>query len=170
MAVIRVENKKSEDTCGTKGNDTIYGDNRWNGLWGEGGNDRIFGGAGDDFLSGGTGRDTLTGGADFDRFVFDTTPDKASVDVIKDYNEKYDSILLADSIFKGTGKANDWMKASAFWQGAKAHDSNDRIIYNPKNGIVYYDSDGTGAKEAVPVVKLGAGRKMSAADFFIADL
>ena len=53
MAVIRVENKKSEDAFGTKGNDTIYGDNRWNGLWGEGGNDRIFGGAGDDFLSGG---------------------------------------------------------------------------------------------------------------------
>jgi hypothetical protein len=77
---------------------------------------------------------------------------------------------LADSIFKGTGKTNDWMKASAFWQGAKAHDSNDRIIYNPKNGIVYYDSDGTGAQEAVPVIKLGAGRKMSAADFFIADL
>ena len=61
------------------------------------------------------------------------------------------------------------MKASAFWQGAKAHDSNDRIIYNPKNGIVYYDSDGTGAKEAVPVVKWEQGGK-SAADFFIADL
>ena len=26
MAVIRVENKKSEDAFGTKGNDTIYGD------------------------------------------------------------------------------------------------------------------------------------------------
>ena len=34
MAVIRVENKKSEDAFGTKGNDTIYGDNRWNGLSG----------------------------------------------------------------------------------------------------------------------------------------
>ena len=28
MAVIRVENKKNEDAFGTKGNDTIYGDNR----------------------------------------------------------------------------------------------------------------------------------------------
>lgn len=152
---------------GTSGRDTIYGDGDTNVLYGERGNDRLYGGEGNDFLSGGLGRDTLTGGAGYDDFYFRGTSTKNSVDVITDYNKQFDTILLSELVFAGLGRANTWMKASAFWQGSKAHDSNDRIIYNSKNGIVSYDPDGTGAEKALPIVNIGKGRKMSAHDFWV---
>jgi Ca2+-binding RTX toxin-like protein len=155
-------------TSGTEGADRIYGNELSNELWGNGGNDRLYGGAGNDFLSGSRGRDRLTGGDGYDDFYFGTSALLGnSYDIITDYNKKYDAIVLSKLSFKDIGRANTWMKPSAFWQGTKAHDSNDRIIYNPKNGIVYYDADGTGSKEAIPFVKIGAGRKMSAGDFWV---
>lgn len=167
MAVIRANSEGL--AVGAGGRDKIYGDSRDNNLFGFGGNDRLYGYGGDDYFFGHQGRDVMTGGAGFDVFHFTTRPSKNSVDVVTDYNKKYDTIALDKLFFKGIGKADGWMKSSAFWQGTKAHDSNDRIIYNSKNGIVYYDSDGSGSKEAVPFVKIGAGRKMAATDFWVVD-
>lgn len=169
MAVIYAQGTMV--ASGTDGRDTIYGDELSNQLWGNGGNDRIYGGAGDDFISGSRGRDRLTGGDGYDGFFFGSSALLGtSTDVITDFNKKYDSILLSKYAFAGIGKADNWLKSSAFWQGTKAHDSNDRIIYNPKNGTVYYDADGTGSKEAIPFAKIGAGRKMSSTDFWVEDL
>jgi len=166
MAIIYAQG--TTVASGTDGPDTIYGNEFANDLWGNGGNDRIYGGAGDDFISGSRGRDRLTGGEGYDGFFFGNSAlSKTSADVITDYNRNYDSIVLSKYAFAGVGKANTWMKSSAFWQGTKAHDSNDRIIYNPKNGTIYYDPDGTGSKEAIPFVKIGAGRKMSSTDFWV---
>lgn len=165
MAIIRVD--RDGDGLGTRANDTIYGDRRTNLLYGSSGNDRLYGSGGNDHLDGGTGRDTLTGGAGYDDFYFGTRPKKGVIDVITDYNKKYDSILLSSDIFKGLGSANTWMSDSAFWQGSKAHDADDRIIYNPKNGLVYYDADGIGSKGAVAFVKVGKGKTMSASDFWV---
>lgn len=169
MAVIYAQGTKA--ALGTDGRDTIYGDAFSNDLWGNGGNDRIYGGAGDDFISGSRGQDRLTGGSGYDTFFFGNSAlSRASTDVITDYNGKYDTISLSKYAFSGLGKADTWMKASAFWQGTKAHDSNDRIIYNPKNGVVYYDADGTGSKDAIAIVKIGAGRKMSSTDFWVESI
>jgi Ca2+-binding RTX toxin-like protein len=167
MAVIRVGSHPVVN--GTRGNDTLYGDSRDNGLYGFGGNDRLYGGRGDDDLIGHLGRDILSGGAGYDAFWFTTRPNKNAVDVITDYSKKYDTIVLYKDVFQGIGRADAWMTASAFWQGSRAHDSNDRIIYNPNNGTVYYDPDGTGSKEATPFVKIGAGRNMAATDFWVHD-
>lgn len=169
MAIINAQG--TAVALGTDGPDTIYGNELSNDLWGNGGNDRIYGGAGDDFISGSRGRDRLTGGDGYDTFFFGNSAlSRASTDVITDYNNTYDTIGLSKYTFKGIGKGDTWMKPSAFWQGTKAHDSNDRIIYNPKNGVVYYDADGTGSMDAVAIVKIGAGRKMSSTDFWVESI
>ena len=166
MAVIYAQD--TNVALGTNGRDTIYGNALSNDLWGNGGNDRIYGGAGDDFISGSRGKDRLTGGDGYDTFFFGNSAlSRASTDVITDYNSNYDTIGLSKYTFSGIGRANTWMKASAFWQGTKAHDSNDRIIYNPTNGVVYYDADGTGSKDPIAIVKIGAGRTMSSPDFWV---
>jgi hypothetical protein len=55
-----------------------------------------------------------------------------------------------------------------FWKGAKAHDANDRIVYNPKNGALFYDPDGTGAGTAVKIAVLPKKLKtISHKDFFV---
>ena len=48
---------------GSRGNDTITGNNQSDVLWGYGGNDAIYGRGGDDELNGGVGNDLLYGGA-----------------------------------------------------------------------------------------------------------
>jgi Ca2+-binding RTX toxin-like protein len=40
--------------------------------------------------------------------------------------------------------------------GTKAHDADDRIIYNKATGALYYDDDGTGAHVQVQFATLGA--------------
>jgi Ca2+-binding RTX toxin-like protein len=54
-----------------------------------------------------------------------------------------------------------------FHIGTKAHDGNDHVIYNKKSGALYYDADGTGAKEAIQVAALSRNLKMNEKDFFV---
>ena len=92
----------------------------------------LIGGAGNDFLNGGFGNDVLTGGAGKDAFVFDTKPHKSSnKDAINDFKVVDDTIHLDNAAFTKVG-SNGTLKASAFWANTtgKAHDSNDRIIYD----------------------------------------
>jgi len=49
----------------------------------------------------------------------------------------------------------------------KAHDANDRIIYDNDSGLLYYDADGTGAKAGVCFASISKGLKMTASDFYI---
>ena len=37
------------------------------------------------------------------------------------------------------------LKSAEFYQGTKAHDTSDNLIYNKKTGALYYDADGTGS-------------------------
>jgi serralysin len=49
----------------------------------------------------------------------------------------------------------------------KAHDANDRIIYDKKKGVLYYDQDGTGSKAAIEIATIKKGLKITEKDFFI---
>ena len=53
--------------------------------------------------------------------------------------------------------------------GATAgHDANDRIVYNKKTGVLFYDEDGSGAKAAVQIAILkNKPASFSAAEFFV---
>ncbi|WP_268995438.1 M10 family metallopeptidase C-terminal domain-containing protein [Microvirga roseola] len=182
MATVKVD--KDGIGKGTSGGDRIYGDSSVNfldglrgndSLWGRGGqdaiyggygNDKIYGESGSDVLGGGRGRDTLTGGSGKDFFVFESKVSKSEIDTITDFSTKDDTIALDKSYFKGISNVGDYLKSGAFWTGSKAHDRDDRIIYNKSTGALYYDPDGSGSKAAIQFAKLDKGLKMTHKDFF----
>ena len=57
------------------------------------------------------------------------------------------------------------LAASAFYAGSAAHDADDRIIYNPGNGNLSYDADGSGAGVAKVFAVVGAHLHIDASDF-----
>lgn len=65
-----------------------------------------------------------------------------NVDRVTDFSVLLDTIDLKHSIFGAAGGLGN-LAAPEFFAGAAAHDANDRIIYNPANGFVTYDSIGT---------------------------
>nr|WP_246728452.1 calcium-binding protein [Microvirga terricola] len=144
----------------------ITGNSAANKLSGGNGNDKLSGGDGDDTLAGGAGKDVLTGGKGKDFFRFDTKPSKTNIDQIVDFNVKDDTVHLARSIFTKLAKKGGLSKA-AFWIGPKAHDSDDRIIYDNKKGILSYDADGSGKGAAVQIAALNKSLKMTALDLYV---
>ncbi len=183
MATIRVNSKGA--AVGKSGNDTIYGNGKTNILGGAGGNDtlwgrggadlmdggsgsdKLYGEGGNDLLVGGLGKDTLVGGSGYDLFGFDTKLSSSNIDVIDDFSVKYDSILLDKKIFKISADSKGYIESSAFWTGSRAHDSNDRIIYNKTTGALYYDADGTGPTEQVLVARIGKDLPMTRSDILV---
>lgn len=155
---------------GDSGNDKLYGDTHNDSLVGGTGNDYLDGGYGNDKIYGGAGKDALRGGSGYDAFVFDSKPNaKSNVDRIYDFNPKYDSIYLENSIFKvgkGTPSKPLKIKADFFTVGKSAADAKDRVIYDKSSGVLYYDSDGTGAKAMVKIALLNKGLKLTYNDFF----
>jgi subtilisin-like proprotein convertase family protein len=107
--------------------------------------DALSGDGAANVLSGGKGNDTLLGGGAADRFVFTVKPSATNIDQVKDFKHDTDLLALDDAIFKGIGTKLD---AKEFYSKAgaiKAHDSSDRIIYDPKTGKLYIDDDGNKA-------------------------
>jgi Ca2+-binding RTX toxin-like protein len=133
--------------------------------------DKLVGGTGNDKLYGKLGKDGLTGGAGQDIFVFDTKPNtKTNLDRITDFNVSDDTIWLENKYFKvGSGSASQpkQMAGKHFYKGAKAHDANDRIIYDSKKGALYYDLDGTGSEVQIKIATLSTRLGMNAKDFFV---
>lgn len=166
--------ENSDRILGGVGNDSISGLGQNDLLAGESGNDRLSGGTGDDSLIGGTGNDRLfggdgndilRGGTGADAFIFHTGPDdSAGIDIIRDFSVVDDAIWLNNNVFTALGP-DGRLKSWVFWTGGEAHDATDRIIYDSSQGILYYDSDGTGAAEQVAVAKLTTGLNLSYADF-----
>ncbi len=142
---------------GKKGNDKL------NGL---AGNDTLIGGAGKDTLTGGAGFDRLDGGADADRFVFSAKLGDAGVDTIVKFEHNKDLLGLDDKPFKAIGNS---LSSSEFYAKAgatKAHDGNDRIVYDKSSGKLYYDDDGKGGHNAVHFATLTNKPMLDAGDFF----
>lgn len=148
-----------ENAIGGSGNDFLGGSIYDN---------KIQGGAGNDLINGRGGRDVLCGGSGADTFVFDKTIGKGPAS-LPDFNPAAESIQLDNAIFKGLGVTTGWLKAACFYAGAKAHDSNDHIIYNRATGELFYDADGTGSAAQIKFAMLTAVNKpaLSAADFLV---
>ncbi|MFC4173017.1 cellulose binding domain-containing protein [Microvirga sp. GCM10011540] len=136
---------------------TLKGNSLKNTITGSRGADKLWGGAGSDVLSGGKGKDS---------FVFDTKLRKSEVDKITDFNVKDDTIRLDNAVFKKIGK-NGRLKKDFFTIGSKATDADDRIIYNSKNGALYYDADGSGDGAAVRFATLSKKLKLAYSDFIV---
>lgn len=140
---------------GSAGNDHIVGLGGRDVLVGLGGNDKLYGKEGADILTGGSGRDI---------FVFDTAIN-SGVDTITDFSSRDDTIYLENAFF--TGLAAGRLASSAFYIGAEAHDSSDRVIYDKASGALYFDADGTGAIAAELFAQITPGSAVSWADFSI---
>ena len=164
------------------GDERLIGDGGANNLYGKhgvddvifglGGNDTIRGLSGDDTINAGGGNDTITGGLGADTFVFSAALDKkANVDKINDFSVADDTIALDGAIFTAlTSFAPDGKLAeAAFWKSTdgKAHDGDDRIVYNTSNGALIYDSNGNAAGGDVQIATLSAKLALSSADFVV---
>lgn len=168
-----------ENAKGGYGADTITGNGAANNLSGGNGNDSILGGGGNDIISGGygndtiaggTGIDTLAGGEGYDSFVFDVTANATyNADRLTDFSPVYDALRFENSVFTALGSATGLMNAAYFYAGTRAHDANDRLIYNRATGDLFYDADGWGAAAQVKVASFTASVKpaLTAADFFV---
>jgi Ca2+-binding RTX toxin-like protein len=159
---VNLRDVAGERVTGTGGSDVIKGGR---------GSDQLSGIAGDDKLYGGVGNDQLRGGVGRDVFVFDTKLNKTTnVDRLDDFSVKDDAIWLDNKVFAELGKGSPKgikVKADMFVKNAKAQDREDRIIYDHKEGNVYYDTDGTGPKAQVKIAILSKGLKMTYHDFFV---
>lgn len=162
---------------GSSGNDRVYGDSGNDWVDGGSGNDTVYGGAGDDMVNGGYGNDRLYGNSGSDAFVFNTKLGTASsdrnvnFDTIVGFNVRSDSLLLDNAVFKklGSGTMSDptQLDAEFFTSSGKARERDDYLIYNKKTGVLSYDADGSGSKEAVEFAQLSKNLKLTYKDFFI---
>ncbi|WP_268995435.1 calcium-binding protein [Microvirga roseola] len=152
---------------GGRGNDWIQGNRGNDRVYGWTGNDTIWGGSGDDIIGGDGGRDVLTGHGGDDLFEFEKKPSRSNVDKIMDFNVKDDMFALDTGVFKGVKAGGTEMKSGAFWVGAQAHDSDDRIIYNKDTGAVYYVPDGTGSRSAIQFATISENLKLTYRDFYM---
>ena len=159
---VNLRDVAGEHVTGTRRADVIKGGQ---------GSDHLSGIAGDDKLVGGTGNDQLAGGSGRDVFVFDTKQNRRSnVDKLYDFSVKDDAIWLDNKVFAELGKGSPrgaMIKADMFARSAKAQDRNDRIIYDPSSGTMYYDTDGTGPKAQVKFAILPKNLKVTYHDFFV---
>ncbi len=155
-----------------RGNNVLQGGSDRDVLDGWSGNDKLYGGASGDILNGGAGKDLLYGQTGHDVFVFDTKPNKTTnLDRIADFNVKYDTIWLDNAVFTKLGKGTEAkpgkMNKFYFVTGDRAKDRNDHLVYDKKTGILSYDSDGSGTKQAVAFAQLAKNLKLTYDDFRI---
>lgn len=146
-------------------------------LYGKGGNDTLSGGHGDDLLVGGTGTDVLIGGRGADTFVFDSALGPKNIDTIRDFKlAEGDKIMLKTKVFGNLkpfdldpypGSKVGGLNPDNFRIGKVAKDGNDRIVYDPSTGALFFDKDGNGAAEAVKFAQLNQGMKLSYLDFLL---
>jgi uncharacterized delta-60 repeat protein len=148
---------------GDTGDDTLNGNAGNDTLNGGAGVDKLVGGNGNDVLIGGTDNDALTGGAGKDIFKL---LDKTSVDNITDFKAVDDTAQLENNVFTKLGN-NGTLKTEMFKTGTTATDSNDYLIYNPNDGKLYYDADGSGTGSAVQIAVLGINLALTNADFVV---
>ncbi|NET77808.1 calcium-binding protein [Okeania sp. SIO1F9] len=148
-----------DDIRGNQGNDFLEGNEGNDIIDGGKGNDTLDGGAGDDFISGARDNDILTGGAGADDFFFWYNSNGSyGVDTLTDFNRgEGDKIVLAASPFIPenarfnalTGTPNgDPLPADQFavienFNPVVDGASSAAIVYDPTNGLVYYNPTGS---------------------------
>ncbi|MCP4382403.1 MAG: hypothetical protein GY798_13475 [Hyphomicrobiales bacterium] len=158
------------DTSSADTSYTLYGGNGNDALRGFSGDDYLFGGKGKDLLVGFVGKDWLEGGPGEDLFWFEGIigGTKAGKDTVVDFRVGEDLLAFDSDYFAKLG-SDGALQKKKFHIGKKAHDGNDRIIYNDKKGKLTYDKNGdkSGGKEVV--AKLTKGLDLSHKDVLVSD-
>jgi len=153
---------------GGPGGDLLVGMDGADTLYGEAGNDFLQGNDGDDILNGGAGLDELIGGAGADRFVFDVLGASAERDTVKDFTPGEDLFAFSRAVFDAFATTPlGTLSTDAFTIGAAATTVDQHVIYTPSSGLLFYDSDGSGAVPMVQVAFLGNKPSLTAASFTV---
>ena len=150
---------------GGRGSDVLFGGSGDDMLDGGRGKDRLYGGDGDDILIGSAGKDVLEGGAGADVFVF-LDSGKGHADRIVDFTVGEDMIHLDNDHFRKLGP-DGALSAEAFQIGRRADDADDRVIYDPKSGMLRYDANGDKAGGVKKIAKLAKGLDLDHGDFLV---
>ncbi|MDQ3246777.1 MAG: hypothetical protein M3Q52_07820 [Pseudomonadota bacterium] len=143
----------------------IAGNSGTNSLSGGGGDDILVAGAGNDILDGGEGNDLLQGGTGADIFLFGDALD-AGIDRLIDFNVNEDMIHLEQSAFAGLDGAG-LLPESAFHTGSSAQDADDRIVYDPSTGNIYFDADGNGYQTQILIAAVALQTALTSDCFYI---
>jgi Ca2+-binding RTX toxin-like protein len=152
----------ADTLMGEEGNDRLGGEKGDDSLVGGEGNDFLIGWDGNDTLNGGEGNDWLKGGTDSDRFIF---TDYNSLDTIRDFQPGQDTIAISAADFGGnlTVGSNPPLQL-----GSAADTSDDRFIYNPNTGALFFDLDGDGVGfSQVQIARLSNKPSLSNEDLMI---
>ncbi|MEO7222721.1 MAG: VCBS domain-containing protein [Devosia sp.] len=153
----------------TNEEDTIDGKGGNDRIDASGGNDVVKGGAGDDTIIGGLGLDRLRGDDGKDSFVFKTALGPANFDKLTDFKHDTDQLQLAKAVFAKIGASLDATEFFAKKGAIKAHDRDDRIIYDTRSGKLFYDDDGSkkNGHEAIHFATLTTKPLLDHGDFVI---
>ncbi|MBW4455804.1 MAG: hypothetical protein KME55_25620 [Nostoc indistinguendum CM1-VF10] len=151
---------------GDTGKDKLYGNNGNDDLYGGTDRDELYGGSGNDILYGYNGKDILTGGSGRDRFYFDSPAE--GVDTIKDFNrgESDRFEFQRGNGFDG-GLNPGVLPANQFVLGSSAKDADDRFIYDPSKGNLFFDVDGNGSSQQILFAKLSNNPSLMSSDIDI---
>lgn len=122
----------SNSLSGENGNDTLMGGD---------GSDTLMGGNGNDTLIGGSGNDTLIGGRGHDSFQFNSPSE--GVDHISDFNVIEDMILISRNGFSNVVPLGV-LPSNRFHVGSSANTPRQTFLYDPSNGGLFFDVDGSG--------------------------
>jgi Ca2+-binding RTX toxin-like protein len=142
-----------EGVIASSGDDVVYGNNVANWLYGRDGSDTLYG-----YL----GRDHLAGEGGADRFMFNTAPSAANMDVIEGFVSGEDSIGLARSLFGGADDGAGGMRFVA-GPGARATSAMPTLLYDTATKILAYDVNGAAAGGVRPIAQVDA---VAATDLF----
>ena len=84
--------------------------------------------------------------------MFGTAPGASNIDTVLDFTVEEDAIELDLAVFSAFNVGT--LKGKFFHIGKNAGDQNDFLIYNEKNGKLYYDPDGKGGDKQVQFATL----------------
>ena len=147
-------------------NTMAIGNSQINTLVGNTGNNSLIGDGGNDVLDGKGGTDTMSGGAGLDSFAFTTALGAGNIDRILDF--------VVDGRHDPAGQFGLYracwrcvLDSAAFFIGAAAQDSFDRVIYNSGTGALLFDGDGNGVGSAIQFATLSTGLSLTNADFLV---
>jgi Ca2+-binding RTX toxin-like protein len=149
---------------GAAGNDTLIGDGHNATLIGDDGNDS--------FTTGFATHVTMTGAAGADSFFFDNGSFDAT---ISDFTTGVDKIHLDAQAMTALGTTGNFSSNDPrFYAAAGAmggHDADDRVVYDPASGNLWYDPDGSASQTAqvITVVRSGGSPATVAATDIIVD-
>ena len=126
----------------------------------------ITGNNGANLIDGKGGADYLAGYGGADTFVFSSALGSSNIDRIADFLSGTDKIALSSTIF--TTLASGALNPNALRIGSAAQDADDRIIYDPNSGALFYDADGNGSGAQIQFASLdNIPASLNASDFTV---